>query len=624
MSSTNTNKEEFKILDPRDHARSRPGMYVGNTSYHERERYILGKWQKARYVPALLKLIDEILDNCLDEAIRTDFKHANIINVSIEGNLIEISDNGRGIPQDEITTPTGEKLLRPAAAWTVTNAGTSFGENRTTIGSHGLGSALVNYFSKSFNGKTWQNGSQVIVDSKDGCNKAIKDNPKIKKSDISKKDSGTIVKFVPDISLFENENDGNLDSLIEDLVMDRLAAMAICFPKITFKYNKKKIGQSQFTKYIKNYGDSNIVFGNGFELQVGIVSSDDGYRANGYVNGVHTIDGGAYSDYIMNELSEELIPMIKRKHKINVTKLMIKNHIGLLSFVNSFENPKFDSQTKERLTNSVAEVKSHFSKFGNDVDFKKIAKKVLSTEEIIEPIIQAELAKRLAAEKRAETKAQNKLKRSKVAKHVRANKAGGSLYLVEGDSAGNDFIEVRDNAIHGCLPLRGVVLNTWNEKVTKILANKELADIISCMELNISDPDSVANTYYDDIRILVDADHDGLGHISPLLLSFFYRFWPKLFEQGKIKIVKSPIMIISQKGQKDIWAYEYDEAHKLKDKYPKANFRYIKGLGSLDLDEYSRVVNEPVLQTIKIDDPKKFDLMFDKKDSEPRKDLIRA
>ena len=615
-------EEDFKVLTPREHALSRPGMYIGNVSYDVKERYVLGEWKKTKYVPALLKLVDEILDNSLDEAIRTNFEYANIIDVTIDGNTITVSDNGRGIPQDEVTTPDGKTLLRPAAAWTVTNAGTSFGENRTTIGSHGLGSALVNYFSLNFQGKTWQNGSQVIVDSKDGCNPEIKGNPKIKKSDISKKDSGTIVKFTPDLSLFENKNE-KLDEIISDLVMDRLMSMAICFPKITFKFNKRKVGQSQFTKYIKNYADSYITFGNDYELQVGIIPSDDGFRTNAFVNGVHTIGGGAYVDYIINELSEELIPAIKRKHKVNVSKLMIKNNLGLLAFVNNFENPKFDSQTKERLTNTVSEVKTHFVKWGDGIDFKKIAQKILKSEEIIEPIIQAELAKRLANEKRAATKAQNKLKRSKVAKHVRANKKGGTLFLVEGDSAASSFLDVRDNNTQGCLPLRGVVKNTWEEKITKILENKEIADIISCMELNVSDEESMYQTYYHDVAFLVDADHDG-AHIATLLMAFFYRFWPKMFEEGRIHWVQTPIMIIEQEGKDDIWVYDYAEAKKRKKEMSsKSNFRYIKGLGSLKKAEYKRVIMDPVYKTITIDDAKMFDVMFGK-DSEPRKEVMTS
>jgi DNA gyrase/topoisomerase IV subunit B len=113
---------------------------------------LFGKWSKVRYTPALFKMINEILDNCLDENIRTSGKFANRIDVSITDASVTVTDNGRGIPQETIVTPEDDKILRPVAAWTRVNAGTSFEENRTTIGANGLGSAAVNFLSSSFMG----------------------------------------------------------------------------------------------------------------------------------------------------------------------------------------------------------------------------------------------------------------------------------------------------------------------------------------------------------------------------------------------------------------------------------------------------------------------------------------
>lgn len=619
---TKKQSEDFQILTPRAHIRQKTGMYGGSVSYEETERFVLGKFQKVRYVPALLKLIDEIIDNSLDEAIRSNFEYANMIDVSIEGNSVTVSDNGRGIPQDEVVTPEGKRLLRPVAAWTVTNAGTSFGTERTTIGSHGIGAAMVTYLSTSFVGKTWRQGSQVVVDSKDGCDPDIKGNPKVKQSEIAdKSSSGTIVKFEPDFSLFECKS---IEPIIEDLVMDRLISMAICFPEISFKFNKRKVGGSNFTKYLKMYGEHSVIFGGSYEFQGGFTNSEDGFRTNSYINGVHNILGGSYVQYITDSVADELIPMIKRKYKINVTKQMIKSHLTYVQFANSFVNPKFDSQTKERLTNTQGEVKAHFNQYAPDVDIEKIAKKIISNQELIDPIIQAELAKRLAAESRAAAAAQKNLKKAKVANHVKAKKPGGSFAVCEGLSAFGRFVDARgNNDTQGCLPLKGVIMNVWKEPVTKILSNKELSEIISCLELDINDPDSVDNSYYKDIWILVDADHDGMGHISPLLQAFFYRFWPRLFSEGRIHIVQSPILIVHQKGKKDLFAYDYESAAKLKKENPNGYFRYIKGLGSLELEEYRDMINNPRLLTVKIDDPKQFEIMFGD-DSDLRKKLIMS
>jgi len=129
--------EQFKILTPRSHVRERIGMYLGSTSIEEIDQFLLGKWSKVRYVPALLKMINEILDNSIDEAIRTNFEFANKIDVSIELDLnkIIVTDNGRGIPQVEVfDEQTNAKIMQPVAAWTKVNAGTSFEDARVTIG----------------------------------------------------------------------------------------------------------------------------------------------------------------------------------------------------------------------------------------------------------------------------------------------------------------------------------------------------------------------------------------------------------------------------------------------------------------------------------------------------------
>src|SRR6056300_1833427 len=96
-------KEDFKVLSARDHVRMRTGMYLGSTAQEEVERFVLGKWQKIRYVPALNKMIDEIIDNAIDEAIRTEFKYANEISVVVKGNTITITDNHLHNPRVQAT-----------------------------------------------------------------------------------------------------------------------------------------------------------------------------------------------------------------------------------------------------------------------------------------------------------------------------------------------------------------------------------------------------------------------------------------------------------------------------------------------------------------------------------------
>ena len=227
------NTEQFRILTARQHVRERIGMYMGSASKEEIERFVLGEWKKATYVPALSKMVDEILDNSIDEAIRTNFKFANKINVSINNNEVTVTDNGRGIPQDKVFDEAMQaEILRPVAAWTKVNAGTSFDDERVTIGTNGVGSAATNFLSKTFTGKTWSNKKSIQLDCKDGA-----DTMKVKTG--SKAGSGTEVSFVPDFDLFEVDSLEQLDTII--LIEDRLISLQMAFPEIQFSFNKKKI-----------------------------------------------------------------------------------------------------------------------------------------------------------------------------------------------------------------------------------------------------------------------------------------------------------------------------------------------------------------------------------------------
>lgn len=594
--------EEFKILSPREHVRARIGMYMGSSSKEEVERFVLGKWKRAVYIPALSKMMDEILDNSIDEAIRTNFKHANKIDVSIDREVVSITDNGRGIPQDEILdTVSGESILRPVAAWTRVNAGTSFDNERVTIGTNGVGSSATNFLSTSFHGHTWRDGKMVEVDCTDG---GLDIKVKVK----SKTGNGTSVSFTPDFSLFESDSLADYDTI--ELVRDRLVSLQMAFPEITFSFNKKKIDINDLKKYAAMYVDEGMstVIEKTDNLSFFFAPSEDGFRTTSFINGVNTRQGGTYVDFTVNGVVDELMSMIKKRHKVEVSKSVIKNGLTFVLFARNFTNPKFDSQTKERLTNSVGNVKEHFDASGSH-DIKYIAKKVFAASDIIEPIIAAQLAKKLADDRRDAIKEQKKLKKVKVAKHIAANNDKATLCLVEGDSAMGFLLKVRDPAKIGAYPLRGVILNTWDMKPADVLKNKELSELVAILGLDINDPDSVDSMAYGNVATLTDSDHDGSGHISPLIVAFFYKFWPRLLNEKRIKITRSPIMI-STNGKDTKWFYNYDDANTFKQESKGYSHRYIKGLGSLTEVEYSDIINKPVWDTVTVDDASYFQMMF--------------
>jgi DNA gyrase/topoisomerase IV subunit B len=604
--------EQFRILTARQHVRERIGMYMGSSSKEEIERFVLGQWKKAVYVPALSKMVDEILDNAIDEAIRTNFKYANKINVSVEGDKIIVTDNGRGIPQEQVhDETTGENILRPVAAWTKVNAGTSFDDERVTIGTNGVGSAATNFLSTKFHGKTWSNGNLVEVICKDGGNY-------IDVRTKEKAGSGTEVCFIPDYELFETDSINSLDTI--QLLEERLISLQMSFPEIRFSFNKKRIQISDLKKYSAMFGEQ-VVIEKSDNVSFFFASSEDGFRSNSFVNGVNTRQGGSYVDYIVNGIVEELVTMIKKKHKIDVVKATIKNGLTFVLFARNFVNPKFDSQTKEKLTNPMSNIKEHYE--GAECrDFAFYARKILNTPEIIDPIIEAQLAKKIAADRRAATMAQKKLKKVKVAKHIAANKDDATLKIVEGDSAMGFLLKVRDPNKVGAFPLRGVIMNTWDMKPADVLKNKELSELVAVLGLDINNPNSVDDMTYESIATLTDADHDGIGHISPLLIAFFYKFWPRLLKERRVKITRTPIMI-STKGKDTKWFYTYEEASEFKANESGWKHRYIKGLGSLTEDEYNVIINKPTYDTVTVDDVKIFEMMFGK-DSALRKEFMFA
>ena len=604
--------EEFKILSPRDHVRERLGMYLGSSSVEQIERFLLGEWKSVKYVPALSKMIDEIIDNAIDEAIRTNFKFANKIDVKISDNEITISDNGRGIPQDFVEdTQTNEKVQRPVAAWTRVNAGTSFTDERVSIGANGVGSACTNFVSKKFVGKTWQNDNLIEIYCTDGSK-----NIKIRERKAS--GSGTKVSFIPDFDLLDVDNLDEHDTIA--LIEDRLTSLQMAFPEISFSFNGKRIKTDTLNRYVTMFADkdSSSVISKTNDVSFFFCASEDGFRQNSYVNGVNTRQGGQYVDYIVNGVVDELVSKVKRKYKIDVAKSTIKNGLTFVLFVRNFKNPKFDSQTKERLTSSLGAVKEHFSNSGTK-DFEYFAKKIMDSDDIIDPIIEAQLAKKQAADKRAATMAQKKLKKVKVAKHIAATNDDATLALCEGDSAIGYILQVRDPSKIGAFPLRGVVMNTWDMKPNDVLKNKELSELVAILGLDINNPDSVDMMNYKHIATLTDADVDG-KKIATLLVGFFYKFWPRLLEEGRVHIIRSPVMI-STKGKDEQWFFDIESASKFKNETKGYYHRYLKGLGSLTEDEYDKVINNPYMDTINPDSPEVLEMMFGN-DAKKRKEFM--
>ena len=440
----------------------RAGMYIGSISLESVTQLVDFKQKELKIVPGLLKIINEIIDNSIDEAIRTEFKFANKISVNIdtESNIVTVTDNGRGIPVVE-----HNGLYQAEASWTKAKAGTSFSDDRTTIGTNGVGSFATNCFSTSFIGQSCDGTYKVTVDCQDNCNPDLIKTTKTKSSK-----NGTTVTFKPDLKRF------GIETITEDhleVLKDRLFNIQICYPDIQFEFNGAKIktgNTSQIASRI--HQDALPLSANSDTTKIILAPSGDDqeFRFTSYVNGLNLTNGGNHIDYIMNNICNELRPLIKRKWKIEVLPAQIKQHLFLGIWTSGFVNPKFDSQSKERLTNTQAEISSFF----NSLDYNKIAKKIMATENIIMPMIEAILYKKEQAEKKAAKaalKSSAKIKSDKLISAVNKNPEEMSIFLAEGLCFDENALVWTSNGIRTGKALKiGDYVMTHNGNLKRIIS----------------------------------------------------------------------------------------------------------------------------------------------------------
>lgn len=606
-------EEKFRILSDREHILHRAGMYIGGISPEEHVRFVSGKPVPVTFVPGLIKITNELIDNSVDEHIRSGFRKATTIEINMTDSSFRISDNGRGIPVEMIR---GE--LRPKLAWCTAKAGTSFDDSRVGAGANGVGSVCSNVFSEQFIGTTCD-GKKVCTVT---CSMNMTHIDVSERSSETKEPTGTRVFVKPDFTRFGVSGYTETDM---ELIFNRLVLLSATYPKIRFIFNGKTIKLKSPEEYLRMFGEAyNMVsFQNGF---LGFFPSEDEYQQCTSIDGLELTSGGTHEQIISREISYVLRELIKKKYRLEMTPAEIKRGLLLVMVGRNFTNMKFNSQTKEQLTNTEAENK----KWLGELDWTAIGKALLKNEEIIQPIIANKLAKQQAAEARAVTIAQKKLAKKNIPEYVEAQGRKPEekiLFLTEGRSAAGMGVKVRDTKRHGFFPLKGVPLNTYGKSQKEILENRELSNVMSILGLTfgMSDQEVMEGITYRSIGILCDADVDGTGAIFPLLLCFFWR-WRVLFDSGIIKFVRSPIHIFTKgrgEGSRRVYCYTPEEYEKVKGKYTTWEHRYIKGLGSLREYEYRDVINDPGnFITVNIDDPECFRTMFSSDNVDERRKIM--
>jgi DNA topoisomerase-2 len=583
--------DNFKLLSDAEHIRKRFSMYGGSQVVQEEVSFINTEFKKVNIVGGLLKVINEIIDNSVDEHVRTNREFATRIDVDVEADgTIVVSDNGRGIPSVEINTPDG-KEYQMVSAFTRARAGSNFDDdNRESIGMNGVGSMITFVTSSKFDAKSSDGKLQVQMVGKNGQIDRIRTKETVLK--------GTTVKFRPDYEFFGMES---IDQAHIDIIEERVRSLALAFDTVRFRFNKK-IVRLKFADY---FGECDVF--NTEKAIFGIAKSDGSHQSHSLVNGLG-VKSGTHIDHFLSAIMQELRDVLKRRKKVEITAARLKQHLRVHAIVNGFPALKFDSQTKERVTNSASECREAIG----EIDTKKIVNKLMKNEDLINEICAyTKMQEDLAAKKDL-----GKLEKSKKVKSDKYFAAIGhktnKIFVVEGDSASGGLIKCLGRKGNAFYALKGVPLNVLEVSHQKFMANKELSELFTIITMF---PDA-------EICLATDADADGM-RITGLVSLFMFKYFPEHLNNGKMKILRTPIAIGKKNNVVKEWAYTFADVNKIDH---KLDVSYVKGLGSWSEKDLKHIIDQDtmdeMLPTVSIADTDLFTNWFSSSTIDYRKEQL--
>jgi DNA topoisomerase-2 len=609
-------EDKYKKLTDIDHVLQRPGMYISSIKPHTSGKWILdeGKMIKKEITcnPGFLKIFDEIITNSVDESKREGSK-LNIIKISIDQNRISVWDNG-GI---DVVKHKEHKEWIAEMIFSNMKSGSNFNddEERSWVGTNGVGSVCTNIFSKEFKIST--------CDGKNNFLQIFTNNMRDRTKPIIKKSTKchTEISYIPDFERFGlNEIDDAHYKMIEKRVYDLSGSN----PNLKFYFNGKLINFKSFEDYIKCYTSEYF-----YETKkdkswsIGIAPSDNGFQQVSFVNSTDTYDGGTHLDYIMNQIISALREFFVKKHKVDIKPSELKNHMFI--FLNSTViNPSFSSQTKEKL---ITEIKD----FGSTFEISsKLIQSILKSE-IVNSILDWIEQKKNADENKLQRDINKKLSKIKVEKLIDAkgkDRWKCSLGLFEGDSAASSVRKYRDPQTLGAFSLRGKFINVSEINNSKLVLNEEAVNLMAAIGLKLGQKVDLRDLRYGRILFYVDSDVDG-NSIAGLLLNFFYKYWPEVFDRRMMYKVETPIVAVvpKSKTKKKLLFYtqtEYNNWSKGVD-LKQWEIKYKKGLAALVDDEYQDIINNPKLTLITKDDisEKSLDVWFGKNSDLRKTELLK-
>lgn len=624
-------EEKYQELSEIQHILNRPGMWVGSTKSEEKESFIYntktGKFEMriTNYIPAMLKVVDEVISNSCDEFRRKDnmgLTELRVVMNKDNGEII-VRDNG-GIPivkHKEAGVYVPEFIfgrLRTSSNYDDT-------EDRNVIGTNGVGSALCNVFSTFFEIES-ADGKNEFHRSWSNNMEKLNDDLKVTKCD--KKTHYTQTRFRLDFSRFETDLktfDDDFINIIHKRCIDAAAAnpgLKVVFncggEDIEWKFNK-------LDEYIDLYSNilniaDKIPFEN--DLCTALIFPDSSVDV-GFVNGAEC-SKGTHMKALRNEINQAVVDYISKKDKIkDLTARGVDNKYSVFININ-VSNPAYDSQTKDTLTTPI-------EKFSKDEKIKwevneKFLNKIIKSE--IVALVRDWYKQKIAAE---DEKALRKINREtnkglkRPDKYITCSsrkKNERQLWIFEGDSAKSGLRGGRNPEIQAGLIMRGVPLNCYGMTPVQIMKNEVFNDIVTVLGLRWGKEFDINDLNFGKIVISTDADTDG-DKIAALLLLFFNN-WPELFEKNIVCRNISPI-VISRKGKDCKKFYTMEEFKEAEKKLKGYSHKYVKGLGGLSDKESKEMYQDPKFLYFKKDEAADSMLRkwFNKLDSNVRKDMLK-